>query len=302
MRCHYITKPSALNFSSAVLLHSRFLDEITVPTTRKSGQKWIFFESEPPPETWKRANLTKYRDIFNITSTYSMDSDIPLTYHKSVCVPNLSYQVPTHNLAATKSKHVAWFVSSCSTHSRREEYVRELQKYIGVDIFGKCGDEKCYNVEDGESCIRDVINSTYKFYLSFENSLCREYHTEKLSRIFSLNTIPIVLGLADYANILPRGAYIDVRDYPSPKAMADYLHEIDQNDDLFNQYIIRKNSHWCHLPDSITFACSVCRYLHEHRYERKSVHDIARFWGNEERCMSPDLFYKGIADDVLVHL
>ncbi len=36
-------------------------------------------------------------------------------------------------------KLVAWFVGNCKTQSKRELYVKELQKYIDVDVYGNCG-------------------------------------------------------------------------------------------------------------------------------------------------------------------
>ncbi len=37
---------------------------------------------------------------------------------------------------ARRSKAVAWLVSHKKTRSKRQEYVKELQKYIDVDIYG----------------------------------------------------------------------------------------------------------------------------------------------------------------------
>ena len=37
---------------------------------------------------------------------------------------------------------VCWVVSHCNTISKRERYVKELKKYIEVDIYGNCG-QKC---------------------------------------------------------------------------------------------------------------------------------------------------------------
>ena len=74
-----------------------------------------------------------------------------------------------------------WAVSHCETPSRREAYVKELRKYIPIDIYGKCGDyfedsekDPCNNTE----CWNQLFNS-YKFYISFENGLCDDYITEK---------------------------------------------------------------------------------------------------------------------------
>jgi hypothetical protein len=38
-----------------------------------------------------------------------------------------------------KTKDVVWIVSNCNTPSKREKYVKEMQKIINVDIFGRCG-------------------------------------------------------------------------------------------------------------------------------------------------------------------
>jgi len=53
-----------------------------------------------------------------------------------------------------------------------------MKKWIPIDQYGKCS--------AGGNCDADCYNNlgiNYKFYLSFENSLCKEYVTEKLWRI-----------------------------------------------------------------------------------------------------------------------
>ncbi len=44
---------------------------------------------------------------------------------------------------ALKPKLVAWIVSNCDTRSDREDYVRELRKFVHVDVMGGCGGVKC---------------------------------------------------------------------------------------------------------------------------------------------------------------
>ena len=66
-------------------------------------------------------------------------------------------------------------VSHCNTKSKREDYMRELNKYIPVDIFGKCGNRtKCDSWR--KDCTRDMMKD-YKFYFAAENAICKEYFT-----------------------------------------------------------------------------------------------------------------------------
>ena len=51
------------------------------------------------------------------------------------------------------------------------------KRYVTVDVFGVCGSKRCPRAES-DRC-RKLLNSDYKFYLSFENSNCDNYITEK---------------------------------------------------------------------------------------------------------------------------
>ena len=67
---------------------------------------------------------------------------------------------------------VAQFVSNCKTESKREKVISRLSKLINVHIYGRCGPLKCAKKQRDSSCY-EAMNKTYKFYLSFENSLCQ---------------------------------------------------------------------------------------------------------------------------------
>lgn len=124
--------------------------------------------------------------------TYRWDSDFvgPYGYIKPVDKVQLhpsadqmknylSRLDPKINYAKGKTKMAAWFVSNCVSHSKRKELVKLLQNYVDVDIYGDCGTKKCPRKQE-EDC-RKMAATKYKFYLSFENSLCLDYVTEKYS-------------------------------------------------------------------------------------------------------------------------
>ena len=75
-----------------------------------------------------------------------------------------------------------------------------------------------------------------RFYLSLENDICKDYITEKAFNSLKLNTIPVVLGGADYENLLPPGSFINARDFYSPEHLADYLLTVLNNSTLHQSY------------------------------------------------------------------
>ena len=103
-----------------------------------------------------------------------------------------------------------WVVSHCETASKREKYVEALEKFIDVDIYGKCGPLDC--PEENMDCFFNLTEG-YKFYLAFENSLCNEYITEKFWRSVRLPIVPVVMGATNYSTIAPPHSFIDVNDF-----------------------------------------------------------------------------------------
>ena len=84
------------------------------------------------------------------------------------------------------------------------------------------------------------------------------------------NVIPIVMGARrqDYAAALPPHSYIHVDDFRSPRDLADYLHVLDANSTLYNEYFRWKfdyalvnHSYWCRLCGLLHVA-SEQHYVH----------------------------------------
>ena len=51
-----------------------------------------------------------------------------------------------------------------------------VRRYIQVDVYGMCGAMTCLRTD--KNCYQ-LLDNDYKFYLSFENSNCDYYITEK---------------------------------------------------------------------------------------------------------------------------
>ena len=175
-----------------------------------------FSERESPVQTWAVIDLKPFAKLFNASMTYSRKSDIAQPHGMcSEKLPNRSKSEDIlPDIASKKTELAAWFVSHCSTRSRREEYVKELTRHIPVHVYGKCGQYNC-SKDDSKECDQ-LLKRKYKFYLAFENSLCEGYMTEKFWKCFELDIIPVVYGLGPYGLYAPSHSFIDVRDFASP--------------------------------------------------------------------------------------
>ena len=86
-------------------------------------------------------------------------------------------------------------------------------RYLGVDVYGKCGDPgmTCDRSND-DKCLQ-MLSTSYKFYLSFENSLCEDYITEKFFKVLPYDVIPVVLNGVNMTKFAPLNSYIDIHDF-----------------------------------------------------------------------------------------
>ena len=192
-QCETSTNRSDVQEYETVIIHMRSWKLDDLPQRRSPQQRYVFWllESADWPEYLDTSPMGNY---FNWTLTYRWDSDMVMPYGYVRPTGN----VPLHpsedqmrelianqkiNYATGKTKMAAWMVSNCyNTNSGRNEMVAILQNYIQVDVYGYCGTMECPKQEgvdnSSEDC-RDMVGKTYKFYMSLENSLCKEYITEK---------------------------------------------------------------------------------------------------------------------------
>ena len=293
--CSYSNDSRNLGNSHVILFRGRILsqlfrenddwDEKKLPLPRSPHQKWLFYERESQSRT--RTFHSNFRHLFNATATFNWDADIRVPYGKCVKLSRPKSTKPA-GMAKGKTKLVAWFVSNCKTPSRREEYVKELSKHIPVTMEGKCGRTSECSRHDEDCSLR--LKKQHKFYLSFENSLCKDYYTEKVVNALIDNVVPIVYGFVDYEAFLPPKSYIDVQNFTSPKHLADYLIFLDQNDDLYDEYFAWKESYHC-ISGMLDYVCRMCKYFHDH-FNDHQVRDLKQIWNPDRDCLTPEKFHE----------
>ncbi|KAK4328604.1 hypothetical protein Pmani_001080 [Petrolisthes manimaculis] len=226
-----------LNEIDAVVWHWRSSDR-SFPKKRWPHTRYVFWMMESASHMVQKIN--PYRNHFNWTLTYRLDSDFPFLYGQ---VYRRRHPLPDQyrNYAQGKTKMAAWFVSNCHTIGGRESVVKILRRWIQVDQYGGCGPLKCSR-EQANNC-EMMLSKDYKFYLSFENSLCKDYVTEKLFSKLRIDVLPVVYGFGNYSMLAPPHSYIDALSFPNVKALADYLLYLHHNDTAYNQYFAVGEEH-----------------------------------------------------------
>ncbi|KAL3313957.1 Alpha-(1,3)-fucosyltransferase 9 [Cichlidogyrus casuarinus] len=125
-------------------------------------------------------------------------------------------------------------------YSKRAEYLEEFSQHFPLHIYGRKQSRVCpENVTD----CPHALSIKYKFYMSFENSKCSQYISEKFfHNALQYNVIPVVLGAPkqDYEAFAPPNSYIHVDDFPTPKDLADYLNKIATDTIALSRYFAWK--------------------------------------------------------------
>ncbi|XP_029653364.2 glycoprotein 3-alpha-L-fucosyltransferase A-like [Octopus sinensis] len=275
-----VTKNKAMqNSVDAIFFHQK-VELSRKPTHR--NQIWIFETRECPLH---EQSVRYLGNRINWTITYRQDSTIVYPYGKfRYFNKSVRQKVQFQNYAAGKTKKVAWFVSNCRPRNNRMGYAKELGKYIQVDIYGRCGTKFCTK----RKCLK-MLKKEYKFYLAFENSNCREYITEKFFYTgLKYNVIPIVMGARpdDFRKVAPENSYIHYEDFKSPKELADYLHKLDKNDTLFNEYFKWKGTGYFF---DTKLWCRVCAMLHAADYYKPTWYEnVWEWWAGKGQCIGKE--------------
>ncbi|XP_015781539.1 alpha-(1,3)-fucosyltransferase C [Tetranychus urticae] len=272
--CRFTSNRSILENADGLIFHARDINISDLPNKRKPEQRWIFLNHESPAHT-SFSSLSSLDGLINWTATYRLDSDFKLS-PLFVPVPTV---LPKPFINNQRPGIVSWLVSNCHTPSNREAYVEELSKYIPVDIYGACGNHTCLP-KMSQDCYKTLADKYY-FYLSFENSICSDYVTEKFFFIMNYPIVPIVFGGADYKKIAPSNSFIDALSYESPRSLAEYLKHLLENPDDYNSYFNWKRFY---TQSSSHYACQICKALNKEGDSKKTWDKLSEWWFGNATC------------------
>ena len=283
--CKLTTDKRDANISSAIIISivdggfpkkvswlQKYHDQGLVFFSLETSLYWIHAFKEP-----------EWHNVFNWSMTYRRDADIFIPYgwlgqRESQSDKNYS------EIFRRKTKQVAWIVSHCSTDGKREEYIKQLQKYIKVDQYGGCSKNRLTNNA------RNELLPQYKFYLGFENAFCKDYITEKFFYYLKYDLVVVVRGLTDYNNLLPNNSFINTANFPSIESLGQYLVKLSNDETEYIRYLKEINRYKVlGVVDTYCDAiCDLCEKVNNIDDNRRTYGNIFDWTGG---CEKPkDLF------------
>jgi len=312
--------PRSLNQFDALIFHPRDMEPekngyFQIPNQKKrlAHQRYVMFMVES--STHDHLEYHKFPHFFNWTMTFRRDSDFyrpygwiaPLSWHwhyppaKPIDWKKYSKDTAYNRdriiIPEKKYKSAAWLVSNCATESDREDYVNEMQNHFPVHIYGRCGNYACPDFDIGptydmKSKCFDFISKNYMFYLSFENSMCLDYVTEKFFKALNFGILPIVLGGANYSEIAPPKSYINVEDFTNPSQLSEYLQYLVKNHTAYEDYFQWKKYFKVHATksDQNRAMCQLCEALNEDISQTKMYPRMEKWWKKGSKCKKQGSF------------
>lgn len=219
------------NISKVVVFHlPDLLENMEDDLIKQENQLWVAWNMECEENYPWMKNDAIY-SMFDLKMNYHQDADVVCPYYT-----NIKEYSKHIEITEKESKVCLITYSPLNKSGLIEEYIKELIKYIDIYSNGKLYN----NMVMLNNNIRETklqVYSKYKFVIAFESFICLDYVTEKFYDPLIAGSVPIYMGAPNIEDLIPGdNCYINVRDYKSPKELADYLKRCFQDNDEYMKY------------------------------------------------------------------
>lgn len=174
----------------------------------------------------------KFMNQFNMMMSYRRESDVWTPYY----FPNFDDLITNRPKLKTRENLIAMFFSYLGEKSGRNTYVEELVKHIDVHSYGRFLRNRPLPDDNGAETKLRVI-SDYKFNLAYENSIEKDYLTEKFFDPLQVGCVPVYMGAPNADDFAPGNhCFVNAADFSGPKELAEFLLELNEDDEAYNAY------------------------------------------------------------------
>ncbi|KRY89360.1 CDK5 regulatory subunit-associated protein 1 [Trichinella pseudospiralis] len=275
--------------SSAVIFELRDVRLSSIFLPKRDDQMFIFYSREAPPQLF--APTLGVGNFFDHSVTYLPISWLHCPYgmvkkKKKKKGNSGEESIATSLVQPNRTRLAFWIASKCSSHSGREWLVHRLAQYVPIDTYGACGTLPLARAAFDHDRQRSLAK-LYKFRIVFENTVCRNYMTERFFEALIDGSVPVVLRRADYESIAPEHSFIAADDFRSAKQLADYLNYLDKNSEQYAKYF-----HWTRLYSVElvrSCVCKLCLAIKEKSGTRtrdfnNTNNNFYQWWNEENDC------------------
>ncbi len=139
--CETTSDKTRLNESSLILFSIWTTKIETLPKWRQDHQRWIFhlYEAQQRTDNYNVKHFSRFNGLFNMSATHRFNSNFTPYYtsHMHVIWEHNDHFNRHKNFLKNKTHFAYQVVSNCLPPSKRDLYIKELQKYVQVDVYGK---------------------------------------------------------------------------------------------------------------------------------------------------------------------
>ncbi|XP_046858528.1 LOW QUALITY PROTEIN: alpha-(1,3)-fucosyltransferase 11-like [Xenia sp. Carnegie-2017] len=229
--------------ANGFIVHSR--DPYPLPPSK--DVPWILTGMENPVYTPILSD-GNFMSQFQLSRSYRLDSDFPTPLFTK---PNLDPPVPFRK----KTGGIIATLSNCE--AVRTAYIRHLMEHVHVDSYGGCLHNKDGIVGRWAPNFREAkqdVEKLYKFVIVFFNQDCDYYVDEKILNALNAGAVPVVMSTDKINDFLPgnlKNAIINVREFKSPKQLAERLKFLMNNKTEYNKFLEWKVKGLGHINDTV---------------------------------------------------
>jgi hypothetical protein len=229
--CEVTTDISRLPTADAVVFHVPTAPDLS-QLKKYPFQTWVAWSMESDV-FYPQLKIPAYLRNFDLTMTYRWDSDVPCMYTS----PDMRAQLLAPPKPKTEVSPAVLFLSNLCDRWGRTDYINQLMSYLKVDSYGRSMRNRQIENDTGRGSKMETI-SRYKFTLSFENSISRDYVTEKFFEPLMAGSIPVYVGAPNIEDFAPgERCYINALRFARPQELAEYLLHVAGNPAEYQRYL-----------------------------------------------------------------